>query len=84
MKYTRQNLMKMAREMNEDWNIFDLIYYWAECGCEDMFQLFKDMSKRDCLWVMHACFDEYGEGQYENSVLNKIHRAVYAVLAERV
>lgn len=84
MRYTRQSLIKMACEMNPEWNIFDLIYYWQECGCEDMHKLFHQMSKRDVLWVMESCFQEINEGKYLDGVLVRLHRNAYAVLAERL
>jgi hypothetical protein len=84
MRYTRQQLLKIAKEMDENWGIFDLIYYWQECGCEDMYKLFHQMSKRDVLWVMEHCFQEYDEKQYLNGVLVRLHRNAYIVLAERL
>ena len=84
MRYTRVSLIRMATEMNEDWNIFDLLYYWQENGCEDMYRLFSQMSKRDCLWAMNQCFQELGENQYNDKVLIRMHRNLYAVLADRV
>lgn len=84
MRYTRQSLIKMATEMNAEWNIFDLLHYWQLCGYKDMFELFRNMSKRDVLWVMQKCFQEIHEGQYDDKVLVKMHRAAYAVLIEKL
>ena len=74
----------MAHEMDANWGIFDLIYYWQTCGNADMYQLFYKMSKRDVLWVMEECFQEIGEGLFDDKVLIKLHRNAYAVLAERL
>jgi hypothetical protein len=74
----------MAKEMNDEWGIFDLIYYWQECGCENMYKLFHQMSKRDVLWVMEKCFQEIKEGQFNDHVLAMLHRNAYTVLAERL
>ena len=84
MRYTRQSLLRMAHEMNQDWGIFDLIYYWQECGCENMYKIFHQMSKRDVLWVMEHCFQEINEKQFDDRVLIKLHRNAYVVLAERL
>ena len=84
MRYTRQSLLRMAHEMDESWGIFDLIYYWQECGCETMYKLFHQMSKRDVLWVMEHCFQEINEKQFDDRVLIKLHRNAYVVLAERL
>ena len=84
MRYTRESLTRNANEMNQDWNVFDLVYYWQECGCEDMHKLFYQMSKRDVLWVMECCFQEINEGQYDDRVLIRLHRNAYAVLTERL
>ena len=84
MRYTRQSLLRMAHEMNQDWGIFDLIYYWQTCGNADMYQLFYNMSKRDVLWFIDKCFQEFNEKQYDDKILIRVYRYAYTVLAERL
>jgi hypothetical protein len=82
--YTRQELLRITNEMNKEWGIFDLIYYWQKSESMDMYKTLYKMSQRDVLWVMEHCFQEINEKQYDDKVLIRLHRNAYAVLAERV
>lgn len=84
MRYTRQSLLRMAHEMDKDWGIFDLIYFWQECGCENMYKLFGQMSKRDLLWLMNQCYLESEGRRYNDAIVNKMHVNAYIVLSEKL